>query len=94
MSNRQNPVIHLAEKRNGIGIISEFTVNNTPNKLSRCAIEPTIEIPIGLAANDLHNLTPVALELKHMIADYANEICPDNKETPVPANAGSGVSFH
>lgn len=69
-------VIHLAEKGNGIGIISEFTVNNTPNKLSRCAIEPTIEIPIGLAANDLHDLTPVALELKRMIANYVSEIIP------------------
>ena len=49
---------------------------NTPNKLSRCAIEPTIEIPIGLAANDLHDLTPVALELKRMIANYVSEIIP------------------
>ena len=67
-------VIHLAEKANGIGIISEFTVDNTPNKLSRCAIKPTIEIPICLVANDLHDLTPVALELKRMITDYVNEI--------------------
>ena len=69
-------VIHLAEKGNGIGVISEFTVNNTPNRLSRCAIEPTIEIPIGLAANDLNDLTPVAQELKRMITDYVTELIP------------------
>lgn len=67
-------VIHLAEKGNGIGVISEFTVNNTPNKLSRCVLEQTIEIPIGLAANDLQDLTPVALEMKRMIGDYVNEL--------------------
>lgn len=66
-------VIHLAEKENGIGIISEFTVDHTPNELHRCAIEPAIEIPIGLAANNLHDLTPVAAELKRMIIDYVDK---------------------
>lgn len=67
-------VIHLAEKGNGIGVISEFTVNHIPNQLNRCTIEPAIEIPIGLVANDLHDLTPAALELKQIIIDYISEI--------------------
>ena len=67
-------VIHLAEKDNGIGVISEFTVNNTPNHLRKILIKPAIEIPIGLAANDLHDLTPAALQLKHMINDYIKEL--------------------
>lgn len=70
-------VIHLVSQRNGIGLISEFTLDATPNSLKKIPIDPKIEIDIGLIANDLNDLTPVANALMHMIkeecADYIQQ---------------------
>lgn len=61
--------IRMAEHDNGIAIISEFVLSVTPHKLTVLPIEPTIEIEVGLVANSLSDLTPVASELRRMIKE-------------------------
>lgn len=60
-------VIKLVEKGNGIGVISQLVLSATPNSLLKYPIKPSIDIDIGLVANSLDDLTPVAMELKRMI---------------------------
>jgi len=60
-------VINLVNENNGIGIISEFVLNATPNSLKRIAVVPPVQMDIGLIANDLKDLTPVATALMNMI---------------------------
>lgn len=67
-------VISLANCKNGIGILSKLVVDNTPNQLFHYPITPMINIDIGLVANNLSNLTPVATELKRMIIEFAQKI--------------------
>lgn len=62
-------VLHLAASRNGIGIVSELVVNQTPNDLLRYPIQPAISYDIGLAASDLNDLTPAAAALSAMILE-------------------------
>lgn len=67
-------VLSLANAKNGIGIISQLLVEHTENHLIRYSIKPDVSIDIGLAANDLDDLTPVALKLKEMIVTFTNEL--------------------
>lgn len=67
-------VISMVAHQNGIGILSELVANNIPNKLYSYPITPEIKIDIGLIAYDLQDLTPVAMELKRMIMEYADEM--------------------
>lgn len=60
-------VISLVDKGNGIGIISKLALSLTPNQLISIPVHPPIKIDIGLVANSLKDLTPVASELKRMI---------------------------
>ena len=60
-------VIHFVQQENGIGVISEFVLEATPNTLKRFQISPEIRMDIGIVANDLKDLPPVAAELVHMI---------------------------
>lgn len=62
-------VIHLVSQKNGIGIISEFTLDATPNSLKKLPLTPQVEIEIGLVATDLNDLTPVASALAAMIKE-------------------------
>lgn len=60
-------VISLVDKGNGIGIISKLALSLIPNQLTSIPVHPPINIDIGLVANSLKDLTPVASELKRMI---------------------------
>lgn len=62
-------VINLVKENNGIGILSELVLNATPNSLKRHPVEPSVQMDIGLVANDLSDLTPVATALIRMIQD-------------------------
>lgn len=66
-------VIHLVSQKNGIGIISEFTLDATPNSLKKLPLIPQVEIEIGLIATDLNDLTPVASALANMIKEECND---------------------
>lgn len=66
-------VIHLVSQKNGIGIISEFTLDATPNSLKKLSLIPPVEIEIGLIATDLNDLTPVASALAGMIKEECSE---------------------
>ena len=78
-------VINFVEQKNGIGIISEFVLNATPNSLMRLPITPSIEMDFGLIANDLDNLTPVATALINMVKDECHNY---SSITGNPANVG------
>ena len=60
-------VINLVNQGNGIGILSELVLNATPNSLYRHTIFPEVEMEIGIIANDLSDLTPVASALAYMV---------------------------
>lgn len=62
-------VINLVAQGNGIGIISEFVLDANPNSLKKRPILPMVEMDIGLVANDLNDLAPVAVELMTMIKE-------------------------
>lgn len=70
-------VINLVKEGNGIGILSELVLNATPNSLYRHTIFPEVEMEIGIIANDLSDLTPVASTLAYMAREeceaYASE---------------------
>jgi DNA-binding transcriptional LysR family regulator len=51
----------------GIGIISEYTLDTLAKGFSKYPISPTISFDIGLFANDLDDLTPVAFEFVRII---------------------------
>ena len=60
-------VINLVKEGNGIGIISELVLNSTPNELYRHSIKPEVNMDLGIIANDLNDLTPVADALLVML---------------------------
>ncbi len=62
-------VIHFVAEENGIGVISAFVLAATPNELCRLPVTPEIKMDIGLVANDLNDLTPVATALVNMIRE-------------------------
>ncbi|MCD7837707.1 MAG: substrate-binding domain-containing protein, partial [Clostridiales bacterium] len=62
-------VIHFVAEENGIGVISAFVLAATPNDLCRSPVTPEIKMDIGLVANDLDDLTPVATALVNMIRE-------------------------
>lgn len=62
-------VIHFVAEENGIGVISAFVLEATPNDLCRSPVAPEIKMDIGLVANDLDDLTPVATTLLNMIRE-------------------------
>ena len=66
-------MINLVKEGNGIGILSELVLNATPNTLYRYAITPPVQMDIGIIANDLSDLTPVAYTLTQMVRDVCLE---------------------
>ncbi|MDO4399828.1 MAG: LysR family transcriptional regulator [Coriobacteriia bacterium] len=70
-------VIGLVREGNGVGVISELVLNATPNRLCRHAIEPAIELEAGIVANDLDDLTPVAIALERTVLEACEEYCED-----------------
>ena len=66
-------VINLVKEGNGIGILSELVLNATPNALYRHAVAPAVQMDIGIIANDLSDLTPVAYTLMQMVKEVCLE---------------------
>ena len=66
-------VINLVKEGNGTGVISELVLNATPNDLYRHPIYPAVEMEVGIVANDLEDLTPVATVLLQMIERECEE---------------------
>lgn len=66
-------VINLVKDGNGIGIISEFVLNATTNELYRHSVKPEVSIEIGIVANDLTDMTPVASALLVMVEEACKE---------------------
>lgn len=67
-------VVRMVEEKNGIGIISKFTLSSIPHSLQICPITPTLDIQIGLIANDLNDLTPVAQAFTRMLRELCNKL--------------------
>ena len=72
-------VINLVNQGNGIGILSERVLNATPNSLYRHTIFPEVEMEIGIIANDLNDLTPVASALAYMVREECESYVSGNK---------------
>lgn len=66
-------VINLVKEGNGTGILSELVLNATPNELFRQSVTPPVQMDIGIIANDLSDLTPVALTLMQMVEEVCQE---------------------
>ena len=66
-------VINLVKEGNGIGIISELVLNSTPNELCRHSIRPEVNMDVGIVANDLDDLTPVAAAMLAMVEAECKE---------------------
>lgn len=66
-------VVSLVEQGNGIGIISELTLNAIQNNLYRHIITPPVELEIGIIAIDLNDLTIVANKMLNIV----KEVCQD-----------------
>lgn len=64
--------INMVQDGIGIGIISEYTVDTLAKGLSKQPIKPNISFDIGLFANDLNDLTPVAFEFVRIIEENSN----------------------
>ena len=60
-------IVNMVQEGNGIGVISEFTLNAIPNDLIRCPVEPDVPVEIALVAPSLKDLTPVAAEFVRLI---------------------------
>lgn len=70
-------VINLVKQGNGIGILSELVLNATPNSLYRHTISPKVEMEIGIIANDLNDLSPVASTLAYMVKEECESYTSD-----------------
>lgn len=66
-------VINLVKEGNGTGILSELVLNATPNELFRQSVTPPVQMDIGIIANDLSDLTPIALTLMQMVEEVCQE---------------------
>lgn len=62
-------VISLVQEGNGIGILSELVLNSTPNSLHRHLVHPPVDVEVGIVANDLNDMTPVAILFLSMIRE-------------------------
>ena len=60
-------IINMVEEGNGIGVISEYTLNAIPNDLVRFPVVPPVEIEVSLVAPSLSDLTPVAQEFVRIL---------------------------
>ncbi|MFJ5770154.1 LysR family transcriptional regulator [Psychrobacillus sp. NPDC093180] len=61
--------INMVADAIGIGIISEYTLDTLARGFSKYPISPTISFDIGVFANDLDDLTPVAFEFVRIIKE-------------------------
>ena len=66
-------VVQMVQNRNGIGILSKFTVDAIPNHLKTCDILPHLDMKLGIAAISLKDLTPVANEFYKILKDVARQ---------------------
>lgn len=68
----QNAETAINMVQDGIGIISEYTLDTLAKGFSKQPIKPNISFDIGLFANDLNDLTPVAFEFVRIIEENSN----------------------
>ena len=68
-------VLQMVQEGNGIGILTKFTLAAIPNKLRTCHILPQFRIDIGVVANSLNDLTPVANEFYKILKDLTKDLC-------------------
>lgn len=55
----------------GIGIISEYTLDTLAKGYSKYPVNPAVSFDIGLFANNLDDLTPVAFEFVRIIKEHS-----------------------
>ena len=67
-------VVRMVEEGNGMGLISQFTLSSVSHKLRICPVVPAMDTEIGVIAQGLDNLTPVAREFVRMIRELCTEI--------------------
>ena len=68
-------VLQMVQEGNGIGILTKFTLAAIPNQLRTCHILPQFRIDIGVVANSLNDLTPVANEFYKILKDLTKDLC-------------------
>lgn len=61
--------LHMVKDGIGIGIISEYTLDTLANDFQKIPVKPKIKFEIGLFANDLNDLTPIASEFVDMVKE-------------------------
>lgn len=61
--------IQMVLDGNGIGIISEYTSDTLTNRVKKVPVKPSITFDVGIFANNLKDLTPVALEFVNMLKE-------------------------
>lgn len=62
-------VVHMVQNGNGIGILSQFTLDTIPNQFQTCSVIPKFTFEIGIEAHSLKDLTPVANEFYKILKD-------------------------
>ena len=67
-------VVRMVEEGNGMGLISQFTLSSVSHKLRICPVVPAMDTEIGIIAQGLDDLTPVAQEFVRMIRELCTEI--------------------
>ena len=72
----ENPftVVQMVQNRNGIGILSKFALDAIPNRLKTCEVKPYFAMKLGIEANSLKDLTPVAHEFYKILKDIAGTL--------------------
>ena len=67
-------VVRMVEEGNGMGLISQFTLSSVSHQLRICPVVPSMDTEIGITAQGLDDLTPVAQEFVRMIRELCTEI--------------------
>ena len=60
-----------------MGLISQFTLSSVSHKLRICPVVPAINTEIGIIAQGLDDLTPVAQEFVRMLKNLCGEFKSD-----------------
>lgn len=66
-------VVQMVQNGNGVGILSEFTLDAIPNQLKTCDVIPHFAIEIGVEAYSLNDLTPVAAKFYKILKNVTGE---------------------
>ncbi len=61
--------VKLVEEGNGVGVISKLVLTTVGGRVTICNVKPSIKMQLGLAAQDLKNLSPLAAEFVRTIKE-------------------------